>query len=234
MPDVGPYIAHHKGGRPYVLSGEGGMLMDTNPLNDTDPYGKDITWQAGYFNECMSGFEHQVASHLMAEGMVKESLVLTRSIHDRYHATKRNPYNEIECSDHYARAMASYGTFITACGYEYHGPKGYIAFAPKINSDSFKAPFTAAEGWGTFEQRQNQQTLQAKIHIKHGKLALQKIALQPAEGMNAGKVNCFVGNKKIPVNATHSEGRVEIKFANREIIREGEILSLEIIYDTVN
>lgn len=229
MPDVGPYIAHHKGGRPYVLSGEGGMLMDTNPRNDTDPYGKDITWQAGYFNECMSGFEHQVASHLMAEGMVKESLALTRSIHDRYHATKRNPYNEIECSDHYARAMASYGTFITACGFEYNGPNGYIAFAPKIHPENFKTPFTAAEGWGTFEQQQNQQKLLAKIHIKKGTLSLQKISLQSAEGVKANKANCFVGNKKIPAKIVHSDGRVEIQFTNPEVIREGEVLSLEIL-----
>jgi non-lysosomal glucosylceramidase len=229
MRDVGPYIAHHKGGRPYVLSGEGGMLMDTNPRNDTDPYGKDITWQAGYFNECMSGFEHQVASHLMAEGMVKESLVLTRSIHDRYHATKRNPYNEIECSDHYARAMASYGTFITACGFEYNGPKGYIGFAPKINPDNFKAPFTSAEGWGTFEQRRNQKSLLAKVHIKKGTLSLQKISLQSAEVMKVNKANCSVGNKKIPANITHYEGRTEIQFTNPEVIREGEVLSMEIL-----
>ena len=228
MPDVGPYIAHHKGGRPYVLSGEGGMLMDTNPRNDSDPYGKDITWQAGYFHECMSGFEHQVASHLMAEGMVKESLVLTRSIHDRYHATKRNPYNEIECSDHYARAMASYGTFITACGFEYNGPKGYIGFAPKINPENFKAPFTAAEGWGTFEQKQNQQRLLAKIHLKKGTLSLQKISLQSTEGMKASKANCSVGNKKISANIKQTEERIEIHFTNPEVIREGEVLSLDI------
>ncbi len=71
--------------------------------------GNAKAWQIGYFSECMSGFEHQVAAHMMAEGMVEESLVLTRSIHDRYHAYKRNPFNEIECSDHYAvqwRVMA--------------------------------------------------------------------------------------------------------------------------------
>ncbi|MGH2645430.1 MAG: GH116 family glycosyl hydrolase, partial [Chitinophagaceae bacterium] len=63
-PDVGPYIRAHTGGRPYALAGEGGMLMDTNPFHVKDPYGDDITWQVGYFNECMTGFEHQVASHM--------------------------------------------------------------------------------------------------------------------------------------------------------------------------
>ena len=34
MPDVGPYIKEHKGGRFYALAGEGGMVMNTNPKND--------------------------------------------------------------------------------------------------------------------------------------------------------------------------------------------------------
>ncbi len=68
-------------------------------------------------------------------------LHFTRAVHDRYHAAKRNPFNEIECRDHYARAMASYGTFITASGFRYHGPKGFIAFAPAMNERQFQSPF---------------------------------------------------------------------------------------------
>ncbi|MDQ2864131.1 MAG: GH116 family glycosyl-hydrolase [Bacteroidota bacterium] len=152
MPDVGPYIKKHPGGRFYAVAGEGGMIMNTNPKNEDNPYGNAKAWQVGYFSECMSGFEHQVAAHMMAEGMHEESLVLTRSIHDRYNAFKRNPFNEIECSDHYGRAMASHGTFISACGFTYHGPKGHIGFSPKLTPENFKAPFTVAEGWGTYSQ----------------------------------------------------------------------------------
>ena len=86
---------------------------------------------------------------MMAEGMTDEALAMTRMIHDRYHAYKRNPFNEVGGSDHYARAMASYGTFVTACGFEYHGPKGYIPFAPKWNVNNFKTPFVTAKGWST-------------------------------------------------------------------------------------
>jgi uncharacterized protein (DUF608 family) len=67
------------------------MVMNTNPKNEDKAYGDNTTWQLGYFHECMSGFEHQVAAHMMAEGMVDESLTLTRVIHDRHHAAKRNP-----------------------------------------------------------------------------------------------------------------------------------------------
>ncbi len=171
-PDVGPYIKIHKGGRPYALAGEGGMIMNTNPKNEDRPYGESQTWQLGYFHECMSGFEHQVASHMMAEGLTDEAMILTRMIHDRYHAAKRNPFNEIECSDHYARAMASYGTFITACGFEYHGPKGYIKFAPKINPENFRAPFIAAQGWGTYTQVQAPEKTISEIQVKYGFLKI--------------------------------------------------------------
>jgi len=173
--DVGPYLAEHHGGRPYALPGEGGMIMNTNPKNEEAPYGVKDAWQVTYFHECMSGFEHQVASHMMAEDMVEESLILTRTIHDRYHAKKRNPFNEVECSDHYARAMASYGTFITACGFTYHGPKKEIGFAPKVGADNFKAAFTAAEGWGTYSQVKKGKSLECVIDVKWGRLSVKKI-----------------------------------------------------------
>lgn len=174
--DVGPYIKTHTGGRPYALEGEAGLIMNTNPYDEPKPYGEDVTWQIGYFNECMTGFEHQVASHMMAENMVEEAMTLTKAIHDRYHAAKRNPYNEIECSDHYARAMASYGTFITACGFEYHGPKGYIGFNPKISRENFKAAFTAAEGWGSYSQAFGKDKFDASYKICSGKLNLRSMS----------------------------------------------------------
>ena len=87
--------------------------------------------------------------------MVQEGLAITRAIHDRYHASRRNPWNEVECGDHYARAMASYGVFLAACGYEYHGPKGHLAFAPRLTPEDFRAAFTTAEGWGTFSQKRD-------------------------------------------------------------------------------
>lgn len=200
--DVGPYLAEHHGGRPYALPGEGGMIMNTNPKNEEAPYGVKDAWQVTYFHECMSGFEHQVASHMMAEGMVEESLVLTRAIHDRYNAKKRNPFNEVECSDHYARAMASYGTFITACGFTYHGPMQEIGFAPKLNADNFKAAFTAAEGWGTYSQNRKGKDFECKIEVKSGRLVVSGIRVEKKG--KAQTLTVLNGNKKLAALGTKS------------------------------
>jgi len=226
MKDVGPYIATHAGGRPYALAGEGGMVMNTNPAGEEKPYGDNVTWQMGYFHECMTGFEHQVASHMMAEGMVDEALALTRAIHDRYHASRRNPFNEIECSDHYGRAMASYGTFVTACGYEYHGPKGYLRFAPKIGAENFRAPFTAAEGWGTYTQQRSDRGLNAVIEVKYGQLMLREVSFEI--GHKASHVSVKLGDREIITRFRQQKRDVQVMFDQAVNIGGPEALHVQI------
>jgi hypothetical protein len=225
-PDVGPYIKERRGWRPYALAGEGGMVMNTNPSNEAKPYGENTTWQLGYFHECMSGFEHQVASHMMAEGMTDEALVLTRMIHDRYHAAKRNPFNEIECSDHYARAMASYGTFISACGFDYDGPNGYIKFAPALNPQKCKVPYTAASGWGSYEQNQNEQNFTAKLHVAYGYLRLNKMAIEPSISVTKAKI--YIGDKIINGKLIKKDKAYQYEFENTVELKKGQVLEVNL------
>ena len=226
-PDVGPYIKDRRGWRPYALAGEGGMVMNTNPLNEAKPYGEKITWQLGYFHECMSGFEHQVASHMMAEGMTDEALILTRMIHDRYYAGKRNPFNEIECSDHYARAMASYGTFISACGFDYDGPNGYIKFAPKLNPNKCKIPFTSATAWGSYEQLLLDKKFSAQLHIKYGTLILNKITLDA--NINASIVKIWIGDKMINAKLAQQGSSFTFYFDQKIELNKGQVLKVNLI-----
>jgi hypothetical protein len=226
--DVGPYISEHIGGRPYALPGEGGMIINTNPKNEEKPYGENVDWQMGYFNECMTGFEYEVASHLIAEGLTDEGLILVRSIHDRYHAAKRNPYNEIECSDHYARAMASYGSFITACGYEYHGPKGYMRFAPQWNADDFKAPFTAAEGWGTYSQKQSSKAMECLLEPKYGQVRLSRFSVKIPIGLKVKTVNVQLSGQYIPVEYKQERENIWIIFSNRITVKNEEKLTIKL------
>ncbi|MGX5817220.1 GH116 family glycosyl hydrolase [Chitinophaga lutea] len=222
--DVGPYIKTHTGGRPYTVEGEGGMIMNTNPHNEARPYGDNVTWQLGYFHECMSGFEHQVASHMMAEGMTDEALVLTRVIHDRYHGAKRNPFNEIECSDHYARAMASYGTFITACGFGYHGPKGDMKMAPRWNTHDFKAPFTAAEGWGVYQQRDQAGGRKHAITLQYGSLRLKTFRME--SGSRYKNVSAALNGKPLKAAFKQSGPDITVVFDAPVVVPQGQELTI--------
>ena len=209
-PDVGPYREAHKPGRWYAMPGEGGLLMCSFPRADWDykkASGKGADWAAGYFNECMNGFEYQVAWHMIAEGMVMEGLAITRMVHDRYHASRRNPWNEVECGDHYARSMASYGVFLAVCGYEFDGPRGHIGFAPRVTPENFRAPFTSAEGWGTFSQKAEGGKMKAEILMRWGKLRVRSISLAT---INVRAVSVTVNGRKIAATVKASAGRVLI------------------------
>ncbi len=225
--DVGPYIKTHLGGRPYAVAGEGGMVMNTNPQNEEQPFGDNVTWQMGYFHECMSGFEHQVAAHMMGEGMVEESLVLTRMIHDRYHAARRNPYNEIECSDHYARAMASYGTFITACGFSFHGPKGYMAFVPNFQQPNFKVAFTAAEGWGSYHRERLNQGEHHAVAVRYGSLKLTQLRLQASRLPTETNISATHNGTAIRIQSLFEGKEVLFTFESPLVLRENDSLMIK-------
>ncbi len=231
MSDVGPYIATHGGGRPYALPGEGGMVMNTNPYGEAKPYGDNVTWQLGYFHECMSGFEYQVAAHMIAEGMTGEGLTLVKAIHDRYHASKRNPFNEIECSDHYARAMAGYGAFIAACGFEYHGPKGRMSFAPRWDADDFRAPFTAAEGWGTYWQKIGAGVMTCGLEPKYGKVELAEFGVTLPEPDKVRRAEVTLDGKKVSATLSQDGDKAFLHFKHRTAVKAGSRLSIQLKID---
>lgn len=214
-PDVGPFRSDSKisGGRWYAMPGEGGLVMCTFP-DPENPKPVGDSHFAFYFNECMTGFEHQVASHMVWEGgdLVEKGLAVERMIHDRYHASRRNPWNEVEAGDHYGRAMASYGVFTAACGYEHHGPKGHIGFAPRITPENFRAPFTAASGWGTFWQKRAARNTECGLQLRWGTLRLKTLALALAEGVTASKAIVTLGGKPIPAEVKVTGNRALVTF----------------------
>jgi len=231
-PDVGPYRKVNKPGRWYAMPGEAGLLMVTFPKGNgpkIDAPGGG--WSAVYFNECMNGFEYQAAGHMIWEGMVLEGLAITRAIHDRYQAPRRNPWNEVECGDHYARSMASYAVFLAACGYEYHGPKGYLAFAPQIQPEEFRAPFTTVEGWGTFSQRRTDQVQTASVGVRWGRLKPKRLRVGLKEKFQPAQVAVQLAGK--PVTDVRSrlsaqESAIDIKFPEELVITAGNDLAVEL------
>jgi len=232
VPDVGPFRNHFKRGRWYAAAGDAGLIMCSWPRGGKNPnFAKH--WQYGYFNECMTGFEWQTAAHMIWEGhdqpdLLEKGLAIGRAIHDRYDGRRRNPYNEIECSDHYARSMASYGVFQAVCGFEYHGPKGHIGFAPRIKPADFKAAFTTAEGWGTFAQRREGNTQHETIAVKWGRLTLRSLAFTIPKNLTVNQVKISAAGKVLPCRYNVTDGRLSIELEAATTLENGQMMAIAV------
>ena len=232
VPDVGPFRQEFTRGRWYATAGDAGLLMCTWPRSGR-PENWDKHWQYMYFNECMSGFEYQAAAHMIYEGMLTEGLAVTRAIHDRYNAAFRNPYNEIECSDHYSRAMAGYGVFQAVCGLSYHGPLGHLGIDPRLKPEQFSAAFTAAEGWGTIRQTIDNRLQTERIEIQYGCLMLQEFSCrtpkEDAPKSIAARLLTQQGdNHSVPLHWSVDNEITIIQFTEKLKIEQDQVLIIEI------
>ncbi len=133
----------------YACGAEAGLVLCTWPR------GGALTLPFPYSNEVWTGFEYQVASHLMRMGMVKEGLDIVRGARDRYDGRVRNPFNEYECGHWYARAMSSYALLFGLSGARYDAIEKILYLEPAIKGD-FRCFFSTAAGYGT-------------VGLKHGK-----------------------------------------------------------------
>jgi uncharacterized protein (DUF608 family) len=232
VPDVGPFREHFVQGRWYALAGDAGLLMCTWPKGGKrDDWQKH--WQYMYFNECMSGFEWQAAANMIWEGddqpdLLQAGLAVGRAIHDRYNAALRNPYNEIECSDHYSRAMASYGVFQAVSGFNCHGPKGHVEFSPRLSPEDFRAAFTAAGGWGTIAQRRSRDVQQNTVTVRWGRLRLRTLGVDVPEGRTVAAAAVTAAGQ--PVAAAHSiDGRrVTVALDSEAVLDVDQPLEVEL------
>ena len=100
-----------------------------------------------YCEETMTGFEYALAGLMIAEGYVAEGERMVKAIRDRYDGEKRNPWNEIECGNNYARSMASYALLPIYSGFSFDMTKRHIGFAPITGKGTYL--FSACESWGT-------------------------------------------------------------------------------------
>ena len=131
----------------YALGDEPGLLLCTWPD------GGKPTLPFVYSDEVWTGIEYQVASHLVAEGMIEEGLTIVKAMRSRYDGRARNPWNEYECGNYYARAMASYALLIALSGFYYSAVTRTLTLAPALDADPFTCFFSTATGWGTLTLR---------------------------------------------------------------------------------
>jgi len=202
-PDVGPQNKAHSPERWFALPGEAGLFTCTWPRS---PHMGPRSTR--YRNEIWTGIEYQVAGHMAREGMLLEALAICRGIHERYHPSKHNPWNEIECGDHYARALASWTMITGLSGFSFHGPMKRLGFAPRLTPEEFRCAFTAAEGWGTLAQRRSPAGQRNRVEVRWGQLPLETLHLWVPEGVRVDGVLVAVGGDELDFSATQEGSRL--------------------------
>jgi len=199
------------------------------------------TWPRGgrpaepilYCDEVWTGIEYQVASHLIYEGMIADAYRLVKAARNRYDGRprppfKRNPWNEIECGDHYARAMSSWALLLAAAGYWYDGPQGILRFDPRITPDRFRAFFSTAQGYGTFAQRRTAATQTTTLEMKAGSVVLSRLELRLPRGGKPARAAVKRGRRKLDVDLSRHGEWLRIGFPAPITLAAGEKLEVGI------
>jgi uncharacterized protein (DUF608 family) len=220
-PDVAAQNRAHPPQRWFARPGEAGLFICTWPR------GGRMQEPVLYRDEVWTGTEYQVASHLIYEGIMREGLSIVRGIHDRYDGRRHNPWNEVECGDHYARALASWGCLLALCGLVYDGPAGKLEFAPRWQADDFKAFFSGADGWGSLSQNRSERSQTNAVTIRHGRLRLMQLSVEAPQAVPA-KVAASVGTKSVPVMATRQGQKWTIAFGKPLNLRAEDTLTVKL------
>ncbi|MEI6914262.1 MAG: GH116 family glycosyl hydrolase, partial [Armatimonadota bacterium] len=192
------------------------------------------TWPKGgqppqpirYRDEVWTGIEYQVAAHMIYEGMEREGLAIVAGARERYDGQKRNPWNEIECGGHYARAMSNWSLLLAVSGFQYDGPKGILGFAPTFSPEKYKAPFTTAEGWGSYAQVIEGDLLVANLFLAHGTLALNELRVAIPRGKRVKSGSASVSGKA--VGNVSGQGAFAVLSAKSLSLLEGQTLSVQL------
>jgi uncharacterized protein (DUF608 family) len=124
----------------FALGNEGGLLLCSWPK------GGKLSLPFVYSDEVWTGIEYQVASHLMMMGEVEKGLEIARTCRNRYDGRIRNPFNEYECGNWYARALSSYAMLQALSGVRYDAVEQVMYISSKPGD--FTSFISTATGFG--------------------------------------------------------------------------------------
>lgn len=124
---------------------------DTGLLVCTWPHGGRPTVPIRYADEVWTGTELQVAAHCLHEGLVEEAEAILAGVRGRYDGSRRNPYNHIECGDHYVRSLSGWSLVSAGSGKVYDATTGELSLTRP--ADGHLVPLFTGTGWGYARHR---------------------------------------------------------------------------------
>ncbi len=190
------------------------------------------SWPAGgkpdvptqYSDEVWSGLEYPIACLLLYEGCVDEALtVLREGARARYDGTRRSPWNEVECGDHYVRPMASWSLLEAAAGYAFDATTNTLSFSPIVSPDRFQSFFITGSGWGVLRRAEIDGRVSVEVATAWGVVSLDALRLGP-QGPKAPSVT--LDGQALPMRRAIIEDQETILLNETATIEAGETLTV--------
>lgn len=198
--------------RIYALNDEGGLVICAWPEDVQKPL-----IPAPYSQETMNGFEYAAACHMIMVGLIDEGMHCVDAIRHRYDGERRNPWNEFECGNNYARSMASYALLNAFSGFQFDMVSGAVGFQPaQPDNGEFSCFWSLDSGWGQFQSTQNCSSLS----VLYGELRIQHINLPSLAETPVARVT--LDGESVPF--TNRNGAITLHSKSR--IQTGQTLQL--------
>ncbi len=209
--------------RVYALGDEAGLALCTWPRGGREKF------PFPYSDEVWTGVEYQVAAHLIYEGFLEEGLAIVHAARARHDGLRRNPWNEFECGDHYARAMSSWSLLLALSGQRYDGRTATLTVRPLWKAKGFRCLITAAEGYGSFAQRISGGELSAELICLDGRIAVAALELGSL-GRTAGRLRpaCRLDGKRRPAEADARADGLVVQLARPAALKAGRRLTIRL------
>ncbi len=176
-----------------------------------------------YCDEVWSSLAYQVAGGMIYEGIIEPALVLVKAAREVYDGSRRSPWNEVECGDHYVRPMSSWLLLEAAQGYRYDAAEESLGFGPKMTPEDFRSFFIAAAGWGSFSQSVSDGQQQVTLTLRWGELSLARLELEIAQGVRAENIEVSV-----PATTEQIDDRLVVRFAEVVKLKAGDVIKVRI------
>jgi non-lysosomal glucosylceramidase len=142
--------------RSYVLNDDQGLILCSWPQ------GGRPRFPFPYSDEVWTGIEYHVAAHLIYAGAGTQGLKLVQAARARHDGIARNPWDEVECGHHYARAMSSWMLLPALTGFQCNAAEGWIRFdlSPELlRGDRASVFWSNGLSWGVFVQQRTDQAI---------------------------------------------------------------------------
>jgi non-lysosomal glucosylceramidase len=208
--------------RAFASNDEMGLIVCSWPRGGRPP---SVTL---YSDEVWTGMEYEVAALLIRQGLPEEGLQVVKAARDRYNGTRRSPWNEIECGDHYARAMSSYSLLPAVEGLAYDGPAGRLRFTPRLQPQNLRAFFAGAEGYGTLAQIRSEGRQVDEIKLARGRLRLRQWELEVPAGLAGSTVSVTLRDTLVPVQVVRGALQLVLTFPVDLVLGPGDVLRVTI------